>query len=232
MARFLIKHDAVPPSWARINAKGDKVEFGSREKATEFGDADEALAAFEKAAAAMAEAAQAKEQAIKKSGKLPQLRYGEELIEKIAPTWLRKKMGWKTDYWLSATGLFVAEATKLDDQAGGAFDLFYARSELGWLGTPRLKARFGGADWRDDMALAQAFVSEQALEAALALSPQATRVSRFKVSAVFTQAKLHPQADDIYQGIAAGVESRAIQANLEPSLDPEKSSNRKTGARL
>lgn len=232
MARFLIKHDALRPSWARVNAKVNKVEFGAKDKATEFASAEEALAAFEKAASAMAGTAKEKEKAIKKSGKTPPLGYGEELIEKLAPPWLRKKMGWKTDCWSSATGRFFAEATGLDDQAGAPFELFYARSELGWLGPPRLKSSFGGADWRDDMALAQAFVSEQALEAALTMAPKAACVSRFKASVVFTEAKLHSGADDISQGIAAGVEARAIQADLDPKPEPKIAATRRSQARL
>lgn len=221
MARFLIKHEALPATWARLSEKGDKVAFGAKEKATEFASAEEALAAFEKAALAMAAAAKKKERAMKAGGTAPKLRYGEELIEKIAPVWLRKKMGWKADWQSKATGVFVAEATGLDESAGAPFELFYARSEKGWLGEPRLKSRFGAFDWRDDMAQARAFVSEQALEAALASAGSVAKVSRFKASAVFTEARLHPEADEVSQGIAAGVESREIQADLEPKPEPK-----------
>lgn len=219
MARFLIKHDMVPPSWARISLKGDKVHFGARQKASEFSSAEEAMAAFEKASDIMAAAAKEKERLAVLSGKKVS-GYGCELIEELAPTWLRKKMGWKTDYYAMATGVFCAEATGLNEDAGAPFELFYARSEWGWLGGPRLKSRFGGADWLPDMSQAQAFLSKQALEAAISNAPSAQKISRFTANAVFTTAELANDPDDISQGIGAAVEARELQTQLEPSPQP------------
>lgn len=223
MARFVVKHDMVPPGWARINAKGDKVAFGGKEKASDFASAEEALAAFEAAAQKMQDAALAAEaKAIAGGAKRERDYMGRPKSLAGIPSWLEVRMGRRPSKWGSgATGRFCAEAVGLDNEAGAPFELFYARSERGWLGLPRLKSSFGGADWRDDMSEARAFMSQEALEAALMSAPRAQEVSRFTAKAVFAVARLASGADELSQGISAACEARAIESGLEKEREPE-----------
>lgn len=236
MPRFIVKHEMVPPAWAHFSEGGDKVSFGPRERATEFPDAKSAMDAFEAASAAMwkaalaaeakrekasaAKAAQALEalQALRSQGLFPS-GGSRGQAKPMAPSWLMKKNGRSTSYWGGATGVFEVEAKALDSDASAAFELFYARSELGWLGGPRTKSDWGSMSWRSDISEAKAFVGSEGLEAALRQAPPARGVSRLKAKAVFVEADLAEEPDEVALAVAAGCQAREIDAELEPKAE-------------
>ena len=106
----------------------------------------------------------------------------------------------------------------MPDDLLGVFELFYARSDKGWLSRPQRKAAEGVLTWIDTFGLAVPFTSREAAEAALSTHHGHSGYV-VKTSCAFTAVETigRPSGDDTVGRIASACEARDIRAAMDES---------------
>ena len=154
----------------------------------------------------------------------------------LAPWWLRQAL--KQDKNVEVLeidqarlrDIFHIDARLLPQDVTGAFELFYARSSLGWLGGPRIKSQWGSHAWHDSFSQAKGFPDRASLDEAC----RAERVQDYAVlksSAVFTAVERRGLGgDDVVSAIESACEARDIEGDIKRAASERSQAGEKARA--
>jgi len=228
MPEFLIANNADIPRYARLDPNG-KIYWESMANATGFSSEEDARKLFSDAAAAMFEAFRVASEKALLTKKImldgvglgyPFFRYrstaqnartASTAHELVTPIWLWQL---QTRQWSVSVG-----SRSTPDDLLGVFDLFYVRSDQGWLCRPQRKDAESMLAWIDSFGLAASFTTEEAAAAALAKHTRFADGHVVKSTSAFTAVKQfgRPNGDDTVGRIKAACEARDMRAVMSAS---------------
>jgi hypothetical protein len=223
MPQYLISNAESMPKFARLGGgKTRSVAWVDMESATGFATQEEARETFNAACMAMIE--KAKEQAKKavESGAIRKTEHGYTQSEEKR-VWRRvhkqDPAEFKSPQWLwekrNQLDSFPVASRSTADDFLGVFELFFVRSDTGWLARGQLKNSADRLEWTESFALAIPFSSREA--AMVEVKRAHGSASIVKTSCVFVGAESvgHANADDTSAQIQAVCEARDIRSAID-----------------
>ena len=234
MPEIVVKHPANN-SYAVFDPKKNTLKWsGDVQSATSFADQPAACAAFDAACSTLAAAAWAKTDKAAAAGKMVkayglfqdehgQRRYGDyerpANFSDYAPVWLQDYLAkdFDPDY--------VTRASR--DDLMGVFDIFFIKSERGWLGCPTTRSSYSRYTWNKAFHQAATFLSKaDALRAAAEAGAGRDAIAVVKSSCAFSGVAFSEMGRDAdscpdpeAMAIKCACEARDIEADIQRAAD-------------